>query len=145
MSELRLLWVAADDTTDLRRAVLRAGRDDLPLAAAEDALFLGVYDGDRLVATGNIGAEAPEWRPDERAWRIHGMATDPDYRGRGAGGMILDGLLDHARNEDGRLVWCHARVGARAFYRRHGFQPDGVERFDDVGGEELLEVRYRRG
>jgi ribosomal protein S18 acetylase RimI-like enzyme len=34
---------------------------------------------------------------------------------------------------------------ARHFYRRHGFQADGVERIDEVGGAELLEVRYRRG
>ena len=51
MSELRLLWVAADDTTDLRRAVLRAGRDDLPLAAAEDALTVAQTAADTDIVT----------------------------------------------------------------------------------------------
>ena len=37
-----------------------------------------------------------------------------------------------------------ANERARHFYRRHGFQPDGVERYEDVGGDDLLEMRYRR-
>ena len=44
------------------------------------------------------------------------------------------------------VVWALAdNERARHFYRRHGFQADGVERYDDIGGASLLEVRYRRG
>ena len=44
------------------------------------------------------------------------------------------------------LLWVLAEnERARHFYRRNGFEPDGVEKLVPVGGVELLEVRYRRG
>ena len=33
---------------------------------------------------------------------------------------------------------------ARRFYKRHGFEPDGVEKIEEIGGKPLTEVRYRR-
>lgn len=130
MNELVLAPTTDEDSAPLRRTVLRAGREDLPLRSGSDAFFLGVYDGERLVSTGNIHAEAPEWNPAVVGWRIHGMATDEAYRGRGAGALILGGLIDHARTAGATLVWCHARVGAREFYRRHGFTEYGDEWFE---------------
>jgi len=44
------------------------------------------------------------------------------------------------------MLWVLAEnERARHFYRRNGFEPDGVEKLAPVGGAELLEVRYRRG
>jgi ribosomal protein S18 acetylase RimI-like enzyme len=33
---------------------------------------------------------------------------------------------------------------AQHFYRRHGFQPDGTERIDDIGGQPLKQLRFRK-
>jgi ribosomal protein S18 acetylase RimI-like enzyme len=33
---------------------------------------------------------------------------------------------------------------AQHFYRRHGFQPDGTERIDDIGGRPLKQLRFRK-
>jgi GNAT superfamily N-acetyltransferase len=49
------------------------------------------------------------------------MATIPELRGRGIGGALLEACLEHARSRNGSIAWCNGRVGARAFYLRHGF------------------------
>ena len=33
---------------------------------------------------------------------------------------------------------------AQHFYRRHGFQPDGTERIDEIGGQPLKQLRFRK-
>jgi GNAT superfamily N-acetyltransferase len=68
------------------------------------------------VGVGLIGPEGdPGW------WRVRGMATMPDARGRGVGGAVLDTLLDHARAQGGIGVWASVRVPARSLYQRAGF------------------------
>ena len=55
------------------------------------------------------------------AWRVRGMATAPEARGRGAGTAVLDALVSHALAEGATLVWCTARTRARSLYERAGF------------------------
>ncbi|MCW2758814.1 MAG: family N-acetyltransferase [Nocardioidaceae bacterium] len=118
--------VTAAESADLRRRVLRGGRD-VPLPGDEEpSHHVGVYDEGRLVATGNIRKE-PSFHLSETWWRIRGMATEPDHRGRGAGRLVLDALLEHARTNGGGGVWCNARLPAVAFYERAGFVTDGAE------------------
>ena len=81
--------ITAAETRPLRHAVLRPGqsfeqtvysRDDHP-----ETLHLGAFDGDRLVAIASLYREARPHRPSRAAWRLRGMATDPDVRGGGFG------------------------------------------------------------
>jgi GNAT superfamily N-acetyltransferase len=76
-----------------------------------------VFEGEQLVAVGLIG---PEGEPG--AWRVRGMATEPEARGRGAGTAVLNALLEHARANGARRVWANVRVGARTLYARAGFE-----------------------
>lgn len=64
---------------------------------------------------------------EETAWRLRGMATDDTFRGQGAGGVVLQAVIDHARASGAKIIWAHARTPAVAFYRRHGFQTFGEE------------------
>jgi GNAT superfamily N-acetyltransferase len=104
-------------TRELRQAVLRPHLDVAQMTASEPpgAFAVGAFDGDRLVAVGLIGIDGGE------RWRIRGMATDPSDRGRGAGGMVLDALIAHARAHGATRIWCNARVPARRSYERAGF------------------------
>ena len=126
------------DSADLRREVLRGGRD-VPLPGDESpAHHVGVYDGPHLVATGNVREEPAAWAPDEPGWRIRGMATDPAHRGKGAGALVLDALVAHAAEHGARLVWCNARTPARAFYERSGFVTRGAEWVDPEIGPHVV-------
>lgn len=67
---------------------------------------------------------------DRPTWRLRGMATRPDLRGRGLGRRALEACVAHVAADGGGLLWCSARVPARAFYERAGFAAVGDE-FDE--------------
>jgi GNAT superfamily N-acetyltransferase len=121
--ELRPADLAA--VRELRHLVLRPHQrpEDLVYAGddAPDALHLGAFERGRLVAIASIARQPPPGSDDRQAWRVRGMATLPDRRGRGLGGALLEACVDHARSLGGSLVWCNGRVLATAFYERHGF------------------------
>jgi ribosomal protein S18 acetylase RimI-like enzyme len=75
-----------------------------------------------LVAAGFV---CPDGGPG--AWRVRGMATDPQHRGQGAGAQILDRLVEHAIQQGATRVWCNARTPALGLYERAGFEPESEE------------------
>jgi GNAT superfamily N-acetyltransferase len=130
------------DSADLRREVLRGGRD-VPLPGDEaPAHHVGVYDGPHLVATGNVRREPAAWAPGEPGWRFRGMATDPQRRGEGAGVLVLDALVAHVAEHGGGVLWCNARTPARTFYERAGLVVRGEEWVDPEIGPHV--VMWRR-
>jgi GNAT superfamily N-acetyltransferase len=116
--------VTAAETAALRRQVLRAGRPQALPGDSDPAFHIGVYDDGILIATGNVRRDPAPWASDVPAWRLRGMATDPERRGQGAGAMVLAALMEHARSEPG-VLWCNARTPAQAFYERAGLQTRG--------------------
>lgn len=77
---------------------------------------------------------------------IYSVYLDPGTWGHGVARDLLRTALSELGSTARVSLWVLAdNERARHFYRRHGFQPDGVERLDELGGADLLEVRYRRG
>ncbi|MGE3232262.1 MAG: GNAT family N-acetyltransferase [Thermoleophilia bacterium] len=136
--------VPAGDTHDLRERVLRPGQSPQELVYPgddhPDALHAAVRDRADGAILG-VATVAPEGHPtDPRPgdWRLRGMATAPQARGRGLGAALLGACLDHARARGGERVWCNARGTAEGFYLRAGFAPEGG-RFDIPGlGEHVV-------
>ena len=132
--------VDPEETVDLRQRVLRPHwTTDQMRAASDPAPTIAVYVDDRVVATANVRPEGMPDDPREGDWRLRGMASEPELRGRGYGAAALRGALDHVRENGGRRVWCNARTGAMGFYERHGFTVVGEE-FDlpDAGSHYLM-------
>jgi N-acetylglutamate synthase-like GNAT family acetyltransferase len=90
-------------------------------------VHLGVEADGEIVAVATL---VPEGGPG--AWRLRGMATAPDARGRGHGVALLDACVEEAAGLGARELWCNARTGAASFYARRGFQTVGGE-FDVPG------------
>jgi GNAT superfamily N-acetyltransferase len=115
-----------DAVRELRHRLLRPRQrpEELvyPGDGAPDALHLGAFEDGALVAIASIVRQAPPGSDDPAAWRVRGMATLPEARNRGIGARLLGRCVEHARSRGGSLVWCNGRVGARAFYERHGFE-----------------------
>lgn len=102
-------------------------------------------DGVRLLGFASVGPSR-----DEDARRgdleVYSIYLDPGTWGHGVARELMRTLINESGEQTPLTLWVlAANERARHFYRRHGFQPDGVERYEDVGGEDLLEVRYRRG
>lgn len=124
---------AAEWTDELRRA-------------DEEQLRVWVAEQDAEV----VGFVAVGPSRDEDARRgeleVRSMYLQPEQWGRGTARDLLRAALADAGEGTPLSLWVLAdSERARHFYRRHGFQPDGVERYEEVGGAELLCVRYRRG
>ena len=60
------------------------------------------------------------------------MAVLKAWRGRGVGSLLLENLVQEAKNRGHRQVVLAAQVHAIAFYERHGFRCEGPE-FDEAG------------
>jgi GNAT superfamily N-acetyltransferase len=123
VADVHICEVPIAMTRALRQSILRSHETIAQLAAEEpaEAFAAGGFDGERLIA---IGIVAPSGEPGR--WRVRGMATAPGERGRGVGRGVLDALLEHARANAGISVWCNARVPARSFYERAGFDACSV-------------------
>ncbi len=117
----------AASTFPLRQRVLRAREpiEQLALPGDDDpdtCHMAAMTATGEVVGTANVRREGPPWEPGaEGAWRLRGMATSEELRGRGIGARLLDALLSHIASRDGGFVWCNARVPAVRFYQREGF------------------------
>jgi len=118
VAQLTVRPVPLEQTRALRQAVLRPYMTVEEMAGHEPAgsFAAGAVEGDELVAVGLVGREG-----DPGAWRVRGMATAPDARGRGAGTAVLDALVRHAADEGATSVWCNARTRAIPLYERARF------------------------
>jgi len=107
-------------TRALRQSVLRPHMtiDEMVESEPPEAFGVGAFEGDELIAVGLIGREG---EPGD--WRVRGMATAPEARGRGAGSAVLQALLRHAVQRGGRRAWASVRTPARSLYERAGFAP----------------------
>jgi GNAT superfamily N-acetyltransferase len=115
----------------LRMEVLRPGRPPGSSVYAGDddprACHVAVVVDDAVVSVGTVFPDTPTWEPGRAdAWRVRGMATRQALRGRRLGHAVLSALIEHARANGGRFLWCEARIGAIAFYERSGFVTEGV-------------------
>ena len=122
----------------MRREILRPHQSIEHLASheTEGVYALGAFDRDGEVVS--VGFVEPEGEPG--AWRVRGMATRPDVRGRGAGAVILAGLLEYAVAEGATRVWCNARVRARSLYERAGFKVvSGAFEVPEIGPHLVME------
>ena len=83
-------------------------RCDHALASAADGTIVGTG---RLLPDGHVGR----------------MAVLKDWRGRGVGALLLQALVEQARNRGHANVRLNAQADATGFYRRYGFEACGSE------------------
>jgi GNAT superfamily N-acetyltransferase len=136
--------VAAQTTYALRQQILR------PHQSIAEVGFPGDDDPETGHFAAFAGADADAGEPigvvtvlhqppplariadPDRWWRLRGMATVERHRRGGVGSALVDAALAHVAAHDGTGVWCHARLPAVEFYRRHGFVESG-DPWDEPG------------
>jgi GNAT superfamily N-acetyltransferase len=125
-------------TFALRQRVLRPDHS-IDVVAADNniagAITFGASEGDDgpILATATIYPEDPpakftpivELAQSRRAWRLRAVATEELRRSEGLGKLVLESILDYITQKDDVVLWCYARVGARAFYERERFSSFG--------------------
>jgi predicted GNAT family N-acyltransferase len=129
LSPIEIRPIRAADTFDLRQRILQP-HDPLSLRAPSDtapsALHIGGFLHGRLIGIGSIVPEPRNDASQPLSWRIRGMAVEEDARGSGAGGKILQFLIDHASAHSlPAEIWCHGRANVKGFYEHFGFAQEG--------------------
>jgi ribosomal protein S18 acetylase RimI-like enzyme len=127
----------ADERTAQWRRYLREG-------PGEEIHTWVALSGDRVVGFVTVGPSRDEdaRRGDREIFSIY---LDPGTWGHGVARDLMRTVIGDIGDKTTVTLWVLAdNERARHFYRRHGFQADGIDRYDDIGGASLLEVRYRR-
>ena len=115
--DVRVEAVPASITFPLRQQVLRTHQAPGQLALPGDddpdtCHVAALTPAGEVVGTANVRRQAPPWEPGaDDTWRLRGMATSPELRGRGIGARLLQSVLAH--------------VDAHGFYEHAGFVTRG--------------------
>lgn len=121
-------FIATEDTLPLRSKVLRDGAPIAECYFQTDDLETTFHMG-YVSTAGDLAAVVtcllePVEGYEGLGYRIRGMATDPDWQGKGIGTALLTATIDYLTT--GLLadyIWCHGRRIAYGFYQHLGFEP----------------------
>lgn len=101
---------------------------------AVELFHLGLFANEALVSVGTFiledlpSADTSTYSVKQNHWRLRGMATLPDHRGKGYASAVLDCGIWEVVFRQGRLLWFNGRSTAAQFYRARGFRQIGHER-----------------
>jgi len=91
----------------------------------KQATSLGAYEGDRLV--GLAIAERRDWNRSLWVWEL---GVEEEHRRTGVGTKLVEALTRVAKDLNLRIIVCETQntnVPAIEFYRKTGFEVDGVD------------------
>lgn len=140
--------IDAAATHVLRQSVLRPHQPIVEMDYGGDhselTAHFGCFAEDGIVAVGSIYREARDGGSSD-GWRVRGMATQPDQRGRGYGRATLEACLAYAAANGGGEVWCNARTPALSLYADAGFEVIGDEfELPDIGPHVVMVLRENK-
>lgn len=137
--------ITQQEVFPLRSAVLRNNKPEeecvLPTDSAEGIFHLGYFEEERLIC---IGTFFPEDYPEQgsRGFRLRGMATDPDFAGKGFGARLINFAINELTSAQASYIWCNARSTAVGFYQKLGFEVISAE-FEVPGIGPHFDMRYQ--
>jgi N-acetylglutamate synthase len=114
-------WLANDE-----RALAHPADAAAVLTGPEQVGFVGVLDGDTVVAKGRVAGEGGDWAGITDVW------VSPDHRRRGLALVVMQALLEWAAERGATTVYLQARgdnAAAVALYGRLGFRTHHTYRY----------------
>lgn len=128
-------YISTQDTLDLRNRVLRnnAGIDKCVFDTdeTEGNFHLGRFVNEKLISIATFYPEDHEGN-GARGFRLRGMATDPEFSGKGYGADLIKFAINELRSVNASYIWCYARSSAVGFYKKLDFEVISDE-FDVIG------------
>lgn len=127
--------VESEEAVDARRLQQAVLRPDGPLPGDKPpppaAVTLAAFDDHDLLGAVTIAPE-PWPLPDAAElpaphWHLRSLAVDPEARGKGVGGRLVDEAASLARQDGAASMWAEIRVAALPVYRRCGWVMVGDE------------------
>lgn len=143
---MEVLRIKSIDTYAIRHKMLR------PNGTVEDCMFqgdndeltfhLGAFVEKKLVSVASFYFERHPSFPDPYQYRLRGMATLPEYQGRGLSQSLLRTAFPVIKQNQCTLLWCNAREKAMGFYEKVGFRPSGeLFTIQNIGKHMLMSIK----
>ncbi len=105
----------------------------------EDAIHLGTFIDERLVAIGTFFSMPSPKINFQRQYRLRAMASDPEFRGRHAARELVLYGIQMLRDKHVEVLWCDARIKAVSFYSSIGFQKiDAIYEVPMIGPHQFM-------
>ena len=135
--------VKASKIRRVRHRNLRQGKPFSTTAYKKDnekkTFHLACIHNNITISCATFYPENNKFFPNEKSYRLRGMATDTEYRKRGIGKKILLQAFEEIKKKKGTLLWCNARLIAVEFYKKLGLQTIGKEFYiSDIGPHYLM-------
>lgn len=121
--------ITASQTRPLRHSVLRPGLPVESVTYTEDSqegsLHFGLFIDELLVTVASFYKQSNALFQAKSQYQLRGMATDPAYRNKNAGKMLLNYAICRLKEMNAELLWCNGRLVAQSFYERLEFMTIG--------------------
>lgn len=121
--------ITVEQTRPLRHLVLRPGLPIESVTYTEDSqegsLHFGLYIDELLVTVASFYKQSNALFEAKCQYQLRGMATDPAYRNKNAGKMLLGYAICRLKELNADLLWCNGRLVAQSFYERLEFKTTG--------------------
>ncbi|EQC46047.1 GNAT family N-acetyltransferase [Bacteriovorax sp. Seq25_V] len=135
--------ISARDTYPIRHKILRPGREfETCIFEGDDdeqTIHLGAFVEGRLVSVASLYYEKNPLFEGENHFQLRGMATLEEFQRKGFSRELLKVAFPIIKQNFCNLVWCNARVEARPFYEKLGFESFGeIFEIPDVGPHILM-------
>lgn len=113
--EVKITQITASQTWPLRHRVMWPDMplDYIKLSHDDTGLHYGLFVHDRLTSVISlfIDGDAAQFRK---------FATDVSEQGKGYGSQLLSHLIEQAKLQSVKRLWCNARLDKTAYYERFG-------------------------
>ncbi len=129
MEKSRIAEISAKDTFPLRSLVLRNRNPSIECPFDGDleptTRHFGVLVNGQIVTIASFYFITNEVVGKSKMLQLRGMATHPDFVGRGFGKALVEHVISIYKESEVRIIWCNAREVAFGFYSRIGFKGVG--------------------
>lgn len=143
---MQVRQIASEETHPLRLKVLwphlNPNQCALPIDALDSTYHFGTFVDGKLVSIATFLVQDHEDLKAKSQYRLRAMATDPDYRGKGAGAALVRDALSFFRSRKVDLIWCDARLVAIDFYLKLDFSViDEIYEVPKIGPHKLMFIK----
>lgn len=141
--DFQIQLCSPDTLRPLRLRVLRPGRSPevviYPADSLSGSFHLAAIYKEQVIGAASWMPEAHPGFQRKNPYRLRGMATDPQFQGKGVGKALIQESLRQLQSRSVDFAWCNAREVAFTFYSRLGFRFYG-ELFDipDIGPHKVM-------
>ncbi|MFV2143404.1 MULTISPECIES: GNAT family N-acetyltransferase [Isoptericola] len=121
----------------------RAERWETILTSGRGTTIVAEADG-RTLGFASYGPSRDE-DAEDGCLELYAIYLDPEAWGRGVARDLMRTVLADVSPTVRMTLWVlNENARAHHFYRRHGFQPDGIERIEDIDDVPVTEIRFLR-